>query len=483
MSEKIAEQASEHARLAEENEKLKKDNQIMEGDYQTAIAKLTLQIKQHEVQVRELSRKNKATREEMDIIIKKTEKLTKQRASEKKALTRCGQETEKVKQHIEAMNDETKKLRGLNHSLKLAKASAEEVYFTEEDSLRTAEHSLKNQLKEESHTRAILQARIATDTSDLLKSRVDSKKKREKMSQQALDGEKVVNRIREQVEKLEKVHSEREQTICQINEVLDKLSKQREGMESKYQTRIVELRPKEERNKQEMLKLQQEIDHIQWRSDMMSKKMKDMASSTAMMARVIHATGEDIAELEEEHEEVKLRLDTSNTTEESLKQSLGATNDRLSRKTREHISHVDNRKLALQQTSIALTEKLAENRALAERYQKLHSRYLQAKDLFFKKYEDIVNEESYLKDHKELHTLQGRLRKCLQHYYTLRGLENKSQVAQFKVSSKQNNDKLLHLKLELTDVVTRINNFLQSTSDSHKTISLEAYKMQQTPVR
>ena len=83
----------------------------------------------------------------------------------------------------------------------------------------------------------------------------------------------------------------------------------------------------------------------------------------------------------------------------------------------------------------------------------------------------------------QLYTLQGRLRECLQHYYNLRGLQNKSQVAQFKVSSKQNNDKLLQLKQELSNVVTHINNFLQSTSDSHQTISLEAYKMQQTPVR
>ena len=49
---------------------------------------------------------------------------------------------------------------------------------------------------------------------------------------------------------------------------------------------------------QEMLELQQKIDHIQWRSDMMSNKIKDMAASTAMMTRVIRATGEDIAELE-----------------------------------------------------------------------------------------------------------------------------------------------------------------------------------------
>ena len=34
-----------------------------------------IQIKQYQLQVRELSRRNKATREEMDNIIKQTEKL------------------------------------------------------------------------------------------------------------------------------------------------------------------------------------------------------------------------------------------------------------------------------------------------------------------------------------------------------------------------------------------------------------------------
>jgi diacylglycerol kinase len=48
----------------------------------------------------------------------------------------------------------------------------------------------------------------------------------------------------------------------------------------------------------ERLELQQKIDHIQWRSDMMSKKIKDMSSSTVMMTRVIDSTAEDIAKLE-----------------------------------------------------------------------------------------------------------------------------------------------------------------------------------------
>lgn len=50
--------------------------------------------------------------------------------------------------------------------------------------------------------------------------------------------------------------------------------------------------------KRETLELQQKIDDIQWKSDMMSNKIDDMASSTLMMTRVVHSTAGDIDELE-----------------------------------------------------------------------------------------------------------------------------------------------------------------------------------------
>lgn len=46
-----------------------------EGEYQSSITKLMTEIKKYEVQVRGLSRKNKAMREDMDNIVKQTDKL------------------------------------------------------------------------------------------------------------------------------------------------------------------------------------------------------------------------------------------------------------------------------------------------------------------------------------------------------------------------------------------------------------------------
>ena len=60
------------------------------------------------------------------------------------------------------MCDEMKKVKTLNYSLKASKAHQEEENFTEEDLLRTAENSLKIQLKDEANIRTVLQVIMNT---------------------------------------------------------------------------------------------------------------------------------------------------------------------------------------------------------------------------------------------------------------------------------------------------------------------------------
>ena len=55
------------------------------------------------------------------------------------------------------MAEEIKKVKVLNQSLKTTKTQRDEEYFVEEEGLRSAESSLRSQLKEESHTRTVLQ--------------------------------------------------------------------------------------------------------------------------------------------------------------------------------------------------------------------------------------------------------------------------------------------------------------------------------------
>ena len=73
------------------------------------------------------------------------------------------------------------------------------------------------------------------------------------------------------------------------------------------------------------------------------------------------------------------------------------------------------------------------------------------------------------------------MRQCLQHYYRLRGLHNKCQVAQFQLNSNENNDKLFELKQDLTNVITHMNNFLESNNAAHKTVSVQAANVAQRP--
>ncbi|XP_046860613.1 structural maintenance of chromosomes protein 4-like isoform X3 [Xenia sp. Carnegie-2017] len=101
LQEKIAEQSSEHVRLSEENHNLKKENQTMEREYHSTLTKLRTDIKQCTIQLREISRKNKTLRDDMDNVGKTMEKLKKQRNIDKKAIMRGAQEAEKVKQHVD----------------------------------------------------------------------------------------------------------------------------------------------------------------------------------------------------------------------------------------------------------------------------------------------------------------------------------------------------------------------------------------------
>ena len=70
--------------------------------------------------------------------------------------------------------------------------------------------SLRKQVKEETHSRTVLQARIASDTSDLAKQQIEAKKKKAKVSKKAFELEQIVSRILADVKVLREKHAERQ---------------------------------------------------------------------------------------------------------------------------------------------------------------------------------------------------------------------------------------------------------------------------------
>ena len=79
------------------------------------------------------------------------------------------------------------------------------VYFFKQGVADT----LKKQVKEETHSRTVMQSRIASDTTDLAKQQVESKKKKVKVSKKAKELEEIANTTLAEVEVLRKQHADR----------------------------------------------------------------------------------------------------------------------------------------------------------------------------------------------------------------------------------------------------------------------------------
>ncbi|KAL9979922.1 hypothetical protein ACROYT_G008441 [Oculina patagonica] len=481
LREKIVEQEAEHIKLVNENNKLKADKQITQASMESENTKLEHEIKNASKKLRELTSRIKETKLEITSLNKKLEQCAKQKIADEKAVKRAEQEMEKIDEQMEVSKEETKKVEVLHTDLVETLVVKKEEVMGVEESLKTTADALKKQLKDEAHARTVLQARITSDTQDLAKTHVDSKKKREKATQRAEEIVKLVDHVKDQVSKLEKIHNERLETIAQLDKILDKVGQQHNEMETKFQSEIAELRPKEEELKKETMELTKRLDHITWKSEMMEKKMADMESSSQMMNKVIATTQENINDLTEEMTELKIQIETGFETEQDLKKSLQQLEERTRRGKESHETHMLERNQVLTTNQGGVKTALMENKKLAIVYQRLQNTLLNNRAALLRLVERRVNNEGSLKDHRELYVLQGRMRQALEYFYRLRGLQSKADIAEFELKCIDNGDKLVTLQSEMMRIIEHINRFLEANNAAHDVISLEAAKIAQTP--
>lgn len=481
LREKIVEQEAEHIKLVEENNKLRNEKQITQATMESENAKLEHEMKNISKRLKELNSRIKQTKLENTDINRKLEQCAKQKVADEKAIKRSEQEMEKINEQMEVSKEETKKVEVLHSNLVETLVVKKEEVMGVEESLKTTADALKKQLKDEAHARTVLQARITSDTQDLAKSHVDSKKKREKATQRADEMVKLVDNVRDQVSKLEKIHNERQQTIAQLDKILEKVAQQHDEMASKFQGEIADLKPREEELKKETMELTKRLDHITWKSEMMEKKMADMESSTQMMNKAIATTQECINDLNEEMTELKIQIETGFETEQDLKKSLLQLEERISRGKESHELHMCERNTVLTTNQAGVTTALSQNKKLAVIYQKLQNTFLNNKAALLRLVERRVNNEGSLKDHRELYVLQGRMREALEYFYRLRGLQSRADIADFELKCVTNGDKLVTLQSEMMRVIEHINRFLEANNAAHDIISMEAAKIAQTP--
>ncbi|XP_002734306.1 coiled-coil domain-containing protein 178-like, partial [Saccoglossus kowalevskii] len=329
----------------------------------------------------------------------------------------------------------------------------------------TTAEALRRQLKDEQHSRTVLQARIAGDSAELQKLQLDSKKKKLKISKKADETDKVVNLVSQQVEQLKKVYNDKTKRIAKLEEQISLFKNKHRETKEHLAKKKEELEPEHKHVKEENLNKTKRLDYMKHRTEVIDKKMEEMDSSSVIMKKVLSNTENDILELSAEMGEMAIRLETGQKMHDDLKIALEEVEKRSEEQACQHENHLKERQIVLNDLEAQLEKKLEENERLAHQYRYLQDKVIATKDKLMNEFDGKIKFESSLKDHKQLNGLQSRLHASLAIYYKIRGLYNQAELAKFEAVSQKNGQRIHILQVDMDEAISTIALFLNDQID------------------
>ncbi|XP_022102593.1 coiled-coil domain-containing protein 178-like [Acanthaster planci] len=465
IQEKIIEAEFEHRKKADHNFQLTsqiertKNNQTKETDDLEGESKRKLaELREQQSLCRQMSMEIEDTEQ-------KLKNCAKQQVADAKNVERIKREMTKVETQLAVVDEEYDKIKVINTAIRNKLIGEEDKAQMMEDTLQGTAESLKKQVKEETHARTVLQARISSDTTDLAKQQTEAKKKKAKVSKKAFELEQIVSNILADVKVLRKEHAQRQRTIAELRGSIAELKERHKEVKASQTTTIQELEPQCENLEKEILNATKRLDYMAYRTDLINKKLADMAKSQSVMHKVITTTEESIAELTEDLEEITIQLTSGQKQQDELKDSLTQVTQRMEEGSSKHLENMKARREVLEQLESDLKENLRENKELAHQYRLKQQEHLKLKEELLDGLEGRLSLEASIKDHKQLGGLQLRLHHALVQYYHIRGLFNQNELMRFEEMSAENCQRIQSLQREMDQAIDTISSFLTDQLD------------------
>jgi len=464
---KIQSESSEYEILVVQNDELEevRSNKETELDVMKRGFDFTIQEKTKDLQ--RVLKCNKTSQKEIHNLRRRMEASEKQKTADIKAVKRALDEREKVSSELEVIREETEENRTIHHKLLLALDQEREKAIEVEDSMSMQVEALKKSNKEENHARVILQARINAESSDLVKRKEESEKRKYKLTKAKEDVLDIVSTINNQVEKLDVKHKERVEALEALNKLLGQLSDKHSEMEKGWNNKIEELTPIELQLKESLSDLGSKVKEMDDISQTLNKKLSDMASSSIMMNRLLLSNQNAIQELNDEIAELQIQLDSGQGLEMTLRQSLSSVQERSKCQHEKHSTLKEGREKTLIRLKEEVVTALNENQTVAEEYIQLQSQHMNRKNQFLSSYEKSLIAQEKLSDKENLCELHGRLHEALKCYYQLRGIQTKATLSRFERMAFQSNVKLQNVQTSLEVATKNVSAFLKANNATH----------------
>ncbi|XP_071952787.1 coiled-coil domain-containing protein 178-like [Antedon mediterranea] len=465
IQESIVNAEYEHRKLADDNyviinaidETKKKTEKVTEANVK--MEKTTLE------ELRHMQHRSKELLMENEDIREKLRGSEKQKVSNAKNSERIRREFEKVDVQLNVVDEEFEKIKVIYEAMKNKLSGEEDKARLSEDSFQGTCDSLRKQVKEETHSRTVLQARIASDTTDLQKQRVEARKKKAKVSKKATELQNAVAVLLAEVKKLRQEHFEKSQANGKLRALIDNSKTETVDTNNDLKGMIEKLQPEKKRLATENLNKVKRIDHMKYRTDLIHNKLEEMEQSAKYMNRVINTTEDAIEDLAEEMNEVSVQLETGQKMQEELKSSLEEVSQQINVRKNRHDDHMTERRKVWYDLEVELCQKLTENKKLASQYRGKQQRMYSIKNRLMNHFEDRIKMESSLKDHKQLNGLQNRLHNTLAQYYKIRGLYNENELSRFEEISDANSSRILDLQEDMDTCIATVSKFLLDQVD------------------
>ncbi|XP_041357079.1 coiled-coil domain-containing protein 178-like [Gigantopelta aegis] len=467
---KITEAEFENRELDNDNTQLQQELKSLKQRNAHRKFHLQTKVKELESQLRVLRLKNQEAKMEIDDSDDKIIQLTRLKDSDDKKLKSMVRDLAKSEALLLTTLEEFDSVTVLHDMARNKLQTKQGEAFRKEEGLKNAVESLRKQMKEEMHTRTILQARIGSDTVEILKTRQDSAGKKEKAQTIAYEVKNAVNNVLEKVEKLRASKQVKDQRKTELKATIDDMKTQHEESTKTFMEKISVLKPHHTHLKEDVFKIQKRLDHIKWQSDVMKKQTDDMDASSAIMNKVQNSTEKIVKTLASELEEHTLRLNAFKKNQDHLLETYQSLVDRNRQNRRNHVRLLEDRQVVLTRHENEKKVALVRNKDLASRYRQLQLEFFKKKELLLHGYDDQVKSESALTDVKQLHALQKRLHCALAEYYRLSGQFNEAELRKLKGESAVNGQQIGVLQDQLNVALSNIAVFLKeqmSANNNH----------------
>ncbi|KAL5261671.1 hypothetical protein ACHWQZ_G007387 [Mnemiopsis leidyi] len=401
----------------------------------------------------------KMEREIIDFKKELTVSIKKARDDEK-ATSRAQAELKHLDQQLQVVVEEVHKLAEANAKLSLEAHRTEEDIVNTETALRNNLTMLRKTLQDEIQAKTSLSNKMENEAEDFEKYKGDSSRKLSRTQKKKDDLEAIHQKYSKKKDilsrKLADIHTERDRLQTEINTTANNFKKEKEKLEKQ----ITQLKPEEKQVREETEETQRAIDDLQWRSDLVNKKIQECLDATKVVMKIQKQTDDQIADLGQKIENFENDLAEGQETEKQLQSNLDHIKDNQLLLRNQHKSRLDKRMALFNELKESVAELIGENVISSEKYNELQKKHLKVKSDYQKVLDSKLAAEIRFMEMTKVSALQKRMHKALVSYYMHRGYHNRIVLTDFGKGAAVNLLQLEKIHRNLHDVINKTDVYL-----------------------